>query len=479
MATVEDFVESKFRDDGIETEVVAFVLRKKPVFIGQIEPEWFYTVPYRNMLKIQKTKRAVFSKNAMLGELKRLHMIPKGEAKVYAVVLEEIYNIPLARMSERSAKVNLTQLIDMFEGRTILLGLNSMMRELRGLTVTEIKNLLKEFSSGVRLPDQIVSGDYVEGFKDRLGIILEKQDALREGRDVGVPTGIRMFDYMLLGGLMKSEFGVIGGQPGVGKTAMLTSIAVHAWQRDLNVLLVTGEMPKADIEFRIDADVADISASSFRLGNLSSSEMAQWRKNMEKEKSRHDNFLEVVSFPRNFTSRDIEGQALQIQDEYEQEIDLICIDYLNIMNPSDMKHYDGAKDWKAQADVVWDVKALAASFNNGITIWTAGQLKDEYIDASSLSLDAMKYARAISETAPIVVGLVRTEDNLSERTIELQVLKVRNAPLPTRAILLRPNLDRMRIHEELVPKTKDFLADEEQETRRIERKKKSRPRRME
>ncbi len=479
MATVEDFVESKFRDDGIETELMAYVLRKKPMFVNRIEPQWFFTAPYRNMLKVQKGKRATFSKAAMFGELKRQHLIPKGEAKVYAVVLDEIYDVPLGRMSERSATVNLDQLIDMFEGRTILLGLNSMMHELKGLTVTEIKNLLKEFGSGVRLPDQIVSGDYVEGYKDRLDIILEKQNALREGRDVGVPTGIRMFDFMLLGGLMKSEFGVIAGQPGVGKTAMLTSIAVHAWRRDLNVLLVTGEMPKPDIEFRIDADVANISASSFRLGNLSTGEMAQWRKSMDKERSRHDNFLEVVSFPRNFTTRDIEGQALQIQDEYEQEIDLICIDYLNIMKPIDMKRFDGAKNWEAQADAVWDIKALAATLNSGISIWTAGQIKTEFIDASSLSIDSLKYAGAISETAPVVVGLVRTEDNLSENTLELQVLKVRNALLPTRAILLRPNLDRMRIHEELVPKTKDFLAEEEQETRRIEKKKKSRPRRSE
>jgi hypothetical protein len=95
--------------------------------------------------------------------------------------------------------------------------------------------------------------------------------------------------------------------------------------------------------------------------------------------------------------------------------------------------------------------------NGGVCAWTAGQLKDEAIDSDSLSLKDLKYARAISETSPIVVGLLRGQNEELENVLKLQILKMRNAPLPSREIILHPNLEYSRIHEEVVPRTKNIL----------------------
>ena len=77
-----------------------------------------------------------------------------------------------------------------------------------------------------------------------------------------------------------------------------------------NVVIVTGEMPKQDFEFRLDSDIAGIPALKFRWGNLSKSEVTQWRRAMERQQEIRDNFLEIVSFPKNFTAADIEGHIL-------------------------------------------------------------------------------------------------------------------------------------------------------------------------
>jgi replicative DNA helicase len=390
-------------------------------------------------------------------------MIPKGEQQIYKDSINEIYEVRITNMSDKSVRIAIDNLIELYEGRSILYGVYDLSQRFSKMTVSDMKTKLKELGSGVKAPGEIESGDYVQGFEGRVETVMEKRKAVQRGENVGIGTGIRAFDTMI-GGLMKAEFGVIAGQPGVGKSATLGSFGKDAYMNGKNVVIVTGEMPKQDFEFRLDSDIANIPSLKFRWGNLSKTEIERWRRSIERQSEIRENFLEIVSFPRNFTAADIEGHILQLQDQYEKEVDLICLDYLNIMNPIGTKY--GSKDWQGQAEAVWDVKALCADLNGGVCLWTAGQLKDEGIDSDYLDLSMLKYARAISETAPVVVGLVRTQDDEEENVLEMQVLKMRNAPLPDKSIILRPNLEFMRIHEEVVSKKKDLLSESQTETRR-------------
>lgn len=454
MIKVEQLAERTFRSEEVERELIAYILRRKPTIVSRIKPEWFSISIHQNIIKIEHNIKALISRNALLSELKSQNLIGKKELQIYQDTLDDIYSVRVNQMNEKSAQICLSHIIEMYEGRSILYGIRDIANSVKSSTVLDMKNKLKRLGSGVKLPDEVLSGDYIAGYAERLAIIERKQHLREEGKDVGVATGVRVFDHMV-GGLMRSEFGVIAGQPGVGKTAMLVSFAVHAWRQGYNVLFVTGEMPKPDIEFRMDSDIANIPATKFRFGNLSDKELGRWKRAINREQDLHENFLEVVSFPRDFTAVDIEGHALQIQEQYENEINLICLDYINIMNAVGSRH--SAKDWQAQADTVWDVKSMCAALNGGICLWTAGQVKDEAFDSDILSLEDLKYARAISETAPVVIGLVRNQDDEAEYVLELQVLKMRNAPLPDQSIILKPNLEYMRIHEEVLPKNKDLL----------------------
>lgn len=460
MAKISEVGEKRFRDNALEQELCAYVLRKKPMFVNKLEPEWFSSVIIKNSMKIQRKYKTVLSMSALIAELRKARLMSASDIKVYSAVLDDIYDVSLKQMSTKSANLLVQQIVELFEGRSIMNGLNDLLTNLSHKTVDDMKHTLKELGSGAKLPNQIEAGDYLKGFDSRLERIREKQALVAEGKSVGIPTGIKVFDYMI-GGLMTAEFGIIAGQPGVGKSALLQAFASNAWRKGYNVLFVTGEMPKHDIEFRMDADIASIPAQKFRMGNLSDRDVKQWKKAIDKERDLRESFLEVVSFPRNFCCADIEGEALQIQDMYEAEIHLICLDYVNIMQ-TNAYSVKGAKDWSAQADVIWEVKSMCAEFNGGIGLWTAGQVKDEFIDSQVLTMGALKYARAISETAPIVIGLVKSEDEDAEGILELQILKMRNAPLPDKSILLRPNLEYMRIHEELVSRSKDLLHDANQ-----------------
>jgi replicative DNA helicase len=453
MGTIETFAEKNFRSEEVERELIAYICKRKPALAARVESGWFSSTMHSNMMRVVKSLQAVISRDAMLVELRKRKLVEKGELALYQEAVDEIYKVNVSKMNDKSATVNMNTVIEMYEGRSIAYGIRDIVENIKNMTVEDMKNKMRELGSGVKLREEISGGNYTGGLEARVKVILEKQKAESEGRVIGIPTGIRAFDTMT-GGLMKPEFGVIAGQPGVGKSATLGAFALNAWRGGRNVMIVTGEMPKIDMEFRMDSDLAGIQASKFRFGNLTKKEMDQWRSTITQEHAQHSNFLEVVSFPRNFTAADIESYANQVQDQYEQEIDLICIDYINIMNAVGSRL--SSKDWQSQADVIWDLKSLCADLNGGTSAWTAGQVKDEAIDSDLLSLEDLKYARAISETAPVVVGLVRSQDDDAEQVIELQILKMRNAPVPDKSIILRPNLEYMRIHEEVVPVTKDL-----------------------
>lgn len=99
----------------------------------------------------------------------------------------------------------------------------------------------------------------------------EVSAAAREGRIVGVPTGIAALDAMI-GGLCPSDLTVAAGRSGMGKTALAISIAHHAATLGYRVGFVSTEMAHADLGSRLVSIESGIDADRMRRGLLSGDE---------------------------------------------------------------------------------------------------------------------------------------------------------------------------------------------------------------
>ena len=170
MAKFEVVAEKTFRNEEIERELLAYIVKKKPMIALKILPEWFSSSIYGNVFKILRDVKATVSKAALLNELINRKIIHKGERQIYIDAVEEIYDAHLNGMNDKSAQFNINTLIQMFEGRSILYGIRDIATSLNTLTVEDMKNKLKELGSGTKLPEEIISGDYVAGFDARLKI---------------------------------------------------------------------------------------------------------------------------------------------------------------------------------------------------------------------------------------------------------------------------------------------------------------------
>lgn len=242
---------------------------------------------------------------------------------------------------------------------------------------------------------------------------------------------------------MPGEFGIIAGITGVGKTAALVSFAIHAWLKGENVMLVSGEMNKFELSFRVDSFLTRISGMKFRTAELTDADHEQWSSTMKLYKAKQDNYLYIATYPRKFTVDNIERDMTRLYEETGKKTKVLCMDYINIMLPLGK----GEGGWKDQSDAVWDFKGLVSEYN--LVGWTAGQVKDEAYEKELYDASDLKYARAISECAPVIAALIRTPKDILENQMKLQIIKMRNADPLKRPLALTPKLSIMRIHEEL------------------------------
>jgi replicative DNA helicase len=466
-----DIIETKFKNIDLEYQVVAYVF-ENPKSSIHVKSEWFTVHTLSRVLSLFKESKAAITKPTLLYLLQKKKILTKENSKQYKETITKIEETENPFTDSSSFLVSLDQLRDLASSRNILLGLKDIISSVKEFDLPKAISKLRDISKVDISSVSDKTGDWLEDFDSRVEVVSNRAKAVdEEGKqNIGVPTGIQRLDS-IIGGLVPGEWGVVVGRPGIGKTATLVSFAANGYVAGYNVLFATGEMPKLDIEFRIDANLAGVSAASFRTGKLNNNQWNKWKNTIGRFRDTTSNYLEVCSFPRNFNAADLENQMRRVQDERGQPIHLICIDYLNIMNSVNSGRGSN-KDWESQSDAVWDVKGLVAEFNGGIAAWSAGQITDEGFELDQLELKHVKYARAISETAPIVVGLVQTVDDELENRIQLQILKMRNAERLERPIYLHPNLDLMRLHESVLMR-KSLLCLEKE----VGEKKQPKPRR--
>jgi replicative DNA helicase len=85
---------------------------------------------------------------------------------------------------------------------------------------------------------------------------------------VGVPTGLRELDK-LLGGLQKTDLVVMAGRPGMGKTSLALSTALHAARKhDKRVSIFSLEMSDEQLVQRLLSAETGIDSQRLRLGQI-------------------------------------------------------------------------------------------------------------------------------------------------------------------------------------------------------------------
>lgn len=426
-----------FRDTLAELKVIAYAIRKDHRICDDIDKDCFSIGGYRLFFDIINSAKTTFPKDILESMIKdRI----KNPDRIKPWLLR-LYKVPISKLSIKNINSLVKKLKNLAHLRISIEQTEKIIDAAENGNILEVKKAARKICMVGISDSKRNEGFYLQDFENRKSLV---QLRASKGGMVGVPTGIRKFDIET-DGVMKGELAVIIGESGIGKSIALENISIFAWENNYNVLYITIEMTKDQVGFRMDSRLSKILYSKFRKGELSKRDFEAWDKEIKKYRATKDNFFKIVALARGCTTANVESEADKFQDTTKQKLDLLVVDYLNIMHASSHNKYASSRDWQAQALIANELKEMAVSFSDeGVAMWTGNQVTDEGEGKSNLKKSHVKYGRGIVEVADIVTGLTQSQDDELEDIIKFQVLKARDFGMMD-PIILRPNYEIMTL----------------------------------
>jgi replicative DNA helicase len=341
----------------------------------------------------------------LLKEIKR-DLCKESEIGYFLDELKRLYNLYLA--STLSDAIN-----------------SSVENENIGAINSNLKNVISKIE---RLSRNAVfsEGSFTDSIKERQANYIWTKE--NPNHISGVFSGYSKIDEYTFG-IKKSEMMVIAGATSSGKSLLMMNMGINAWlgsnnpvsfngnyKKDgKNVVYVTLEMSKSQLEQRVDACMARIKHRSIMRGLLTHSEMKEWERSIEFQKE-YDKKFYVVDMPRGTKTLEIEAKLENIMAKFEP--DLLCVDYLGIMKSN--KSY--GSDWQDVGHIAEDLHELCRKKNMPLItaaqrkgrVRAVGKNKPENIEDS----EEIGRSKMVGDNANIILLIEnRNEEHLREDMI--------------------------------------------------------------
>ena len=240
----------------------------------------------------------------------------------------------------------------------------------------------------------------------------------------GVPSGFRSLDG-LTAGFHPSELVIVAGRPSMGKTALALNIAQHAGMRgERSAAFFSMEMAKEQLVIRLLCAEAQLDIKRVRTGFISEREFEKLKLAGE-ALSRANIYIDETP---GVTVVEMKAKARRLR--MEQHLDIIFIDYIQLMRP-------GGRFENRNQEMSFITRSLKE---------LAKELQIPVVGVSQLSrspekgrreprpqLSDLRESGAIEQDADVVIFIYRPEyyhpDDESQRGLaEVSVAKQRNGP---------------------------------------------------
>ena len=272
------------------------------------------------------------------------------------------------------------------------------------------------------------TGDYVPIKQVVLNALERIEKASKsKGSVTGIPTGFIDLDYKL-SGLQPSDLVLIAARPSMGKTAFVLNIAQYvAFKKNRGVAIFSLEMSKEQLVNRMFSLESQVDAQALRTGNLKDSD---WEKLIESAGIIGRSNLVIDDTPGISVS---ELRSKCRKYKLEHDIDLIIIDYLQLMTGSVGKRSESRQ--QEISEISRSLKALARELNVPVVALSQLSRAVESRPDKRPMLSDLRESGAIEQDADVVMFIYRDEyynkDSEFKKQAEIIIAKQRNGPVGT------------------------------------------------
>ena len=250
-----------------------------------------------------------------------------------------------------------------------------------------------------------------EALKKAIDVI--DQSFKREGKIAGLPSGLKDLDKKL-GGFHNSDLIIIAGRPSMGKTALGTNIAFNAAKKFKekedefgNKTTIDGgkiaffslEMSSEQLATRVLAEQSKISSDKMRKAELNKEDF----KKIAKVSSELENLNLVIDDNPILTIPSLRARARRLKRLYD--IDMIIIDYLQLMSGSQNVRNDGRV--QEISEITRGLKAIAKELNIPIIALSQLSRQVEQREDKRPQLADLRESGTIEQDSDVVMFIFR------------------------------------------------------------------------
>lgn len=242
--------------------------------------------------------------------------------------------------------------------------------------------------------------DYKEDFDKRMNI----------DQRTTVPTGWKVMDDIMDGGLGPGELGVVVAPSGAGKSWCLSAIGAKAIEQGYSVVHYTLELNEEYVGKRYDTILTEIP----------STELDEREADVLKKVESIDGRLLIKYFPpKGVTYRRIE-QHLEKMIAAGNKPDLIIIDYADLL----LSHTQSADStYREQGGIYVELRGMGGEYE--IPIWTASQASRGAINEEVIEADKIADSYAKVMHADFIISLSRMSNDKISNTARFHIMKNR------------------------------------------------------
>lgn len=325
-------------------------------------------------------------------------------------------------------------------------GLVNAIEDIKGLDQTDYNKVLEAVA---KVKTKIEDATTVQLEKGSIGLDFDDPDSHDQELAINkITTGYQCVDQILEGGWDRKTLNVWMGSPGSGKSLTLQNVAVNACNAGYNVAYISLELSDKKCMKRVGSMRLEIPIKEY----TEKAKDKEYIKERIAEMNRRNGDGVFESKPGKFfikefpsgtaTLTDIKKYLKQVKEEAGIDIDLLVIDYIQIMGCE--KGVDRNMLYLKGEHLAVGLRAIAQQHN--LACLTATQLAKDKYGANNIELNDMPESKAIADTADTVWGIILTNLMKAEGKYQWKWLKLRDNATDYERVQFLFNKNFLRLH---------------------------------
>jgi len=271
---------------------------------------------------------------------------------------------------------------------------------------------------------------------------------------IGTPTGFPFLDKTQGGGWNPKTLVVFQGRPKVGKSMVLSNIAARAFMTGCQTGVATLELSDTKYMKRLGSNILNIQSNHYNdITSADRTQLIEAKIEQFKQSGSNPGELWIKEFATGrATAVDIENYFLKVQESTGQHMQIIIVDYINLMRPM-----------REQGNTYEKIKVIseelrAVAQRNEWTIITATQIKRDAVDDQNIGMSDIAESFGLVHTVDSLYGLMRGP---MEKRIKIKVIANRDEGYTESFKMYRMNYDFSRLVEETDPASEYYSDDDD------------------